>query len=330
MWKPPLASAQAGSTVTPSRTCLWTSALDVVVGERPQLDGMTLPDSVRSALEADVGSVRSATPLGGGDVSRAARVEAASGPVFVKWAPGDAGRTYESEADGLEALSRAAGPGLEVPAPLVVRNATDLEVGLLVLPWLEPGRAGEGDWRRFGAALADLHRAAAPGDGFGWHTDNWIGSKPQHNEWSASWPAFFGEQRLRAQAETVRRRGAWNADWDPLLERLTARLGEILPESPPRSIVHGDLWSGNAIAGKSRFAIIDPAVYVGHREVDLAMAELFGGFAPGFYAGYREAWPLEDGYAERREVYNLFHLVNHLTHGPGYRRPVEATLRRFS
>ena len=295
---------------------------------------MSLPPSVRSVLEGALGPVRSVRAVGGGDVSRAARVEADAGAFFAKWGAGDAGRTYLAEAAGLGALSRAAGPDLEVPAPLVARDAAGPDggtaEGVLVLPWLEAGRASDGDWRRFGAALAGLHRAPAPGDGYGWDADNWIGSKPQQNGWTDDWPAFFGERRLQAQAETVRQRGAWDASWDRMLGRLVGRLGEVLPSSPPRSLVHGDLWSGNALALEGgRFALVDPAVYVGHREVDLAMTELFGGFAPAFYDGYRGAWPLEDGYPERREVYNLFHLTNHLTHGPGYRRPVESTLRRF-
>ena len=211
-----------------------------------------------------------------------------------------------------------------VPVPLAAGD------GGLVLPWIEAGRPSAPDWRRFGAALAELHRAPAPGDGYGWHADNWIGSKPQRGGWAPSWPSFFGERRLQAQAETVRQRGAWDGAWDAGLGRLVARLPEILPAAPPRSLLHGDLWSGNAVAtADGRFALIDPAVYVGHREADLAMTELFGGFAPAFYEGYRESWPLGPGYAERREVYNLFHLVNHLTHGASYRRPVAAALKRF-
>ncbi len=289
-----------------------------------------LPAPILSALEAAVGPVQSARSVGGGDVSFAACVETSSRTVFAKWGTGDAGRTYAAEATGLEALAQVAGPDLEVPVPLVARTATDLEAGLLVLPWLEVGSPSRSDWHRFGAALAELHRSAAPGEGYGWDADNWIGSKPQQNGWLGSWPAFFGERRLVAQAETVRQRGAWDASWDRLLDRLVSRLNDFLPETPPRSLVHGDLWSGNALALEDRFALIDPAVYVGHREVDLAMTELFGGFAPSFYDGYKEAWPLEDGYPERREIYNLYNLINHLTHGAGYRRPVEATLRRFA
>ena len=306
-----------------------------------------LPPDPRAAVEPHTGAVESVAAVGGGDVSRAARLDAAAGRFFLKWGRGDAGRTYAAEAEGLAALRAAAeGTGLGVPTPLAAQDSTGGAApgagayGFVLLDWIEPGRPAPGDWRAFGAALAALHRAPAPGAGYGWDGDNWIGSKPQRNGWGASWPAFFGERRLRAQAETVARRGAWDAAWDGLLDRLVARLPEVLPAAPPRSLLHGDLWGGNALAvaggaaglaapSPAVFALIDPAVSVGHREADLAMTELFGGFAGPFYEGYRGAWPLEPGYAERREVYNLYHLVNHLTHGPAYRRPVEATLRRF-
>ena len=291
----------------------------------------SLPEAIRRAVEGAVGAVRSATPVGGGDVSHAARVETAGGPVFAKWGTGDAGRTYAAEAEGLAALARAAGPDLVVPAPLAAVAPDGDAPGVLVLPWLERDRPTADGWRRFGAGLAEMHRAPAPGDGrYGWDADNWIGSKPQTNGWAGSWPAFFGERRLQAQAEVVRGRGAWDPAWDRMLDRLAGRLEDVLPQAPPPSLLHGDLWGGNAVAlASGRFALIDPAVSVGHREADLAMTELFGGFDRLFYDGYRDAWPLEPGYPERREVYDLFHLVNHLTHGPSYRRPVEATLRRF-
>ncbi|WP_412062528.1 fructosamine kinase family protein [Rubrivirga sp. IMCC45206] len=289
-----------------------------------------LPDAVRALVESAAGAVRSAAPVDGGDVSQAARVETDAGAVFVKWGSGAAGETYAAEAEGLAALADVSGADLVVPRPLASRTPDAEGPGALVLPWLDRGRPGPDAWRRFGAALAALHRAPAPGDGYGWDVDNWIGSKPQRNGWLGSWPAFFGERRLLAQAETVRQRGAWDAGWDRWLDRLVARLPELLPEAPARSLLHGDLWAGNAVplAG-GQFAILDPAVSVGHREAGLAMTRLFGGFDAPFYDGYREAWPLAPGFEERAEVYNLFHLINHLTHGPGYRAPVERTLRRF-
>jgi fructosamine-3-kinase len=292
-----------------------------------------IPAAVAEALRPHVGAIRRTEPVGGGCIAHATRLETDRGHFFLKWAEGEAGRTFEAEAEGLRVLGAAAGPELVVPQVLAAQDARE-GPGFLLMDWIEPGRPGRSDWERFGAALAALHRAEAPsGDGgrYGFDADNWIGSKPQRNGWAASWPTFFGERRLRAQAETVRTRGAWNAAWDRPLDRLIARLPELLPAAPPPSVLHGDLWGGNALAtADGRFAIIDPAVYVGHREADLAMTELFGGFDAAFYVGYRAAWPLEPGYAERREVYNLFHLINHLTHGPGYAGSVERILRRFT
>ncbi|MEM0963373.1 MAG: fructosamine kinase family protein, partial [Bacteroidota bacterium] len=201
-----------------------------------------LPETVRAVVEASAGAVHSVAGVGGGDVSSAARVETASGPVFVKWGGSEAARTYAAEAEALAALAEAASDALAVPTPLAVEVASR-ELGVLVLPWLERGRPSPHEWRRFGEALAELHRAEAPGDGaYGWLDDNWIGSKPQRNGWAETWPVFFGERRLRAQAETVRQRGAWDTAWDRRLDRLVARLGDILPERPPPSLLHGDLW----------------------------------------------------------------------------------------
>ena len=291
-----------------------------------------LPALVSEAIAPITGAVASVRSVGGGDVSHAARLDAERGTFFLKWNADEGGDSFGAEADGLAALAAAVGSGLVVPEPLASRVRTGTEPGFLLLPWLEPGRpTGEG-WARFGRALASLHRAEAPGDGrYGWPRDAWIGSKPQRGGWTDDWPAFFGEKRLLAQAETVRQRGAWRAAWDAPLARLVARLGEILPARPAPALVHGDLWAGNALAlASGRFALIDPAAYVGDRETDLAMAALFGGFAPAFFEAYDEAWPLAPGADERRDVYQLFHRINHLTHGPGYAPGVEATLRRFA
>lgn len=295
---------------------------------------VTLPAAVQTRVERAVGPIHAAAAVGGGSVGHALRVETDRGVVFVKWAVGDAGSAFAAEADGLAALARAAPSALVVPVPLVAENARDDAPGVLVLPWLHPGRPEAPAWQAFGSALADLHRvpseAGSPGAPYGQASDNWIGSKPQRNGWARQWPLFFGERRLLAQAATVRERGAWQTRWDAPLERLVAMLPDMLPDAPEPSVLHGDLWSGNAVAlADGRFALIDPAHYVGHRETDLAMTTLFGGFPRAFYRGYREAWPLEPGDDERREVYNLYHLINHLTHGPGYAASVEAVLRKY-
>ena len=293
-----------------------------------------LPPAVLDAVAALGGRVRSAEPVGGGDSAHAACADTDGGPVFVKWASGEAGGGFGFEAEGLAALAASAGSALVVPTPLGWADADGSTPGWLVLPWIETARPSRADWLQFGAALAALHRRPPPAPEatpYGWSHDNRIGSKLQRNGWETSWPTFFGEHRLRAQAETVRLRGVWRRDWDGPLDRLVQRLPDVLPEHPAPSLLHGDLWAGNAVpTADGRFALIDPAVSVGDREADLALTRLFGGFAPPFYDGYAEAWPLAPGADERMELYNLFHRINHLTHGPGYAAGVDAVLRRYA
>ncbi|HYE96248.1 MAG TPA: fructosamine kinase family protein [Rubricoccaceae bacterium] len=296
---------------------------------------MSLSPPVRQAVEGVVGAVRRTAPVGGGCIAHATRVETKRGPFFLKWAEGPAGRTFAKEAEGLRVLRAAAGPDLLVPEPLLVRDAADGEPGFFLAEWVERGRADRAYWARFGVAFAALHRAKAPVRGeagpYGFPTDNVIGRLPQPNGWRGNWPSFFREHRLEPRFALARAQGCWDAAWDALADRLLDRLSDLLPAHPTPSLLHGDLWSGNAFpSADGRAVLIDPAVYVGDREADLAMTELFGGFEAPFYDAYRAAWPLEPGYEERREVYNLYHLVNHLTHfGGGYASGVARVLRRF-
>ena len=290
----------------------------------------SLPAAVHALVARTVGAVTGVAPVGGGDTSRAARVETAGGAVFAKWGDAPAGASYAAEAEGLDALAVAAPAGLDRPDVLALRAPDADGPGAIVLRWIRAAaRPDRADWRAFGARLAGLHAARVPSTGYGWHADNWIGSKPQRNAWVDDWPSFFGEYRLLAQARTVRECGAWDAAWDAPLDRMVARLPDLLPRQPERALVHGDLWAGNVMPQPDgRFALIDPAVYVGDGVVDLAMMHLFGGFGDA-QDGYAEARPLPDDWRSVFEVYNLYHLINHLTHGGGYRAPVEATLRRY-
>ena len=283
---------------------------------------MTLPDDVADLVASvlDV-EIKSSEQIGGGCIAHARRVKTTRGDFFVKWARGNAADTFPAEAAGLEALRAAS-------SPLVIPGVSFVGSGVLVLDWIEQGTGGAAFWEGFGRDLAQLHRQT--GGRYGFDSDNFIGRLPQTNTWRDSWPEFFRECRLGPQVELARKSNRWQSRWDEQLERLFEDLDEILPRNPPASILHGDLWSGNYIStadGKS--ALIDPAVYFGDRETDLAMTELFGGFDARFYGAYREAWPLEPGYQERREVYNLYHLINHLNHfGEGYARAVDGALAR--
>lgn len=213
---------------------------------------------------------------------------------------------FEAEADGLSALSAA--NALAVPRTLA--RGSDGERSWLVLEWLELGALAGAGAARLGAALARQHRIAQPR--FGWARDNFIGASAQVNGWSDDWPAFWRDRRLHAQLRFAARNRLPSRMIDRG-ERLAADC-EVLFRGhlATRSLLHGDLWGGNAGAlADATPVVFDPAVYVGDREADVAMTELFGGFPADFHAAYRTDWPLEAGYTVRRELYNLYHVLNH-------------------
>ncbi len=279
-----------------------------------------MQQSLQQRLEPVLGPIRSIEAVGGGCIANASRVETANGLFFLKRGGPQVSRTFSVEAAGLKAL-RAAN------APLRVPEVVMLEDDLLVLEWIEQGPKPAGFDEAFGRALAQLHRHE--GKDYGFEMDNFIGSSPQINDWRSSWPEFFRDCRLMPQVEMARKAGCWQSNWNGPLERLYQRLPDMLPDYPVRSILHGDLWGGNyLVAAGGEPVIFDPASYYGDRETDLAMTELFGGFGTRFYDAYREAWPLEPGYEVRREVYNLYHMINHLNlFGGSYAGSVERMLR---
>ena len=168
-----------------------------------------------------------------------------------------------------------------------------------------------------GRMLAEAHRKRGPR--FGWHRDNYIGTTPQQNGWCDDWAEFWRERRLRPQLALAQRSGfdLGVVEVDGILEN----------HEPHPSLLHGDLWRGNAGFTSDGPVVFDPAVYYGDREADLAMTELFGRFPPEFYAAYEKAYPLERGYELRKELYHLYHLLNHLNlFGAGYLEQVQRTL----
>ncbi len=265
----------------------------------------------------------SCRPVGGGCIHSAWCLELADGRrLFAKTNGASSLPLLETEAEGLQALAAAAGgDGPLVPKPLAWGLAGPSAV--LVLPWLdlEGGRsAAHGpQWRRLGAALAGLHRHSLTrpcvaedrvGTSFGWPRDNVIGAFPQRNGWDGIWGRFFVERRLAPQLEHLARSGTPLRQAETLLECAGQWLHNH--HHPDPCLVHGDLWSGNAaITAAGQGAIFDPAVYRGDRELDLAMARLFGGFPEAFFAGYEGAWPLPSGHRVRSDLYNLYHLLNH-------------------
>ncbi|MBV9345426.1 MAG: fructosamine kinase family protein [Gammaproteobacteria bacterium] len=226
------------------------------------------------------------------------------GRLFVKLAPADAAPRLEREAAGLDAL--AAAQALRVPR--VLGQASCAVGAYLVLEYIESGPARADTAARLGAGLARLHAHSAPR--FGFEGDNYLGLT-QANGWLADWPGFFRTRRLEPQLALAAARG------HRALEEPGARLLECVPallagHQPQPALLHGDLWGGNWLsAADGTPVLVDPAVYFGDAEADLAMTRLFGGFAPAFYSAYAAHRPAAPGWQLRSELYNLYHLLNH-------------------
>ena len=281
--------------------------------------------------EAGEGTVEivEAAPVAGGSINRAFRVDLAGGRrFFVKAHVTAPAEMFEREAEGLAAL---AGTGsLRVPREPLPGTADG--VAFLIMEWIDGGSPGAGFFERFGRRFARLHRGSSEAGRFGFSHDNWLGATPQPNRWTESWAGFWRRHRLGHQLRLARENGLSDRALDRLGDRLLARLGEWidLPGEPP-CLLHGDLWGGNYLADEhGEPVLIDPACYYGHREADLAMTRLFGGFAPEFYAAYEEEWPLPPGSGDRLAIYELYHLLNHLNlFGRSYRGRCVAILERL-
>lgn len=268
---------------------------------------------------------RSITRISGGDIGNAHRLELSDGRTcFVKSYGASGGAMIEAEAAGLRWLRRA--NAIRVPTVIAARTA---EPALLVLEWIETGAAGPRFDEQLGQALAQLH-SKGPAE-FGWDRDNFIGRLPQSNRRHGSWASFYARERIEPQLRMARESGALSAsltkDADSLIDRLPELCGPR--ETPAR--LHGDLWGGNSMVdAEGRPCLIDPAVYGGHREIDLAMMRLFGGFSKRVFDAYHEARPLAPGHEDRTALYQLYPLLVHLNlFGGGYAGSVERILRHY-
>lgn len=270
-------------------------------------------------------------PVSGGCINSAALVTLSNGErLFLKENTAKLSGMFIAEADGLETLfftsKRSGGP--VVPRPLAC--GIDGDVQFILMEYVEPGRPGPTYAEDFGRALAGLHLAGGE-TRFGFASDNFIGATVQINPWSKDWVSFFGEHRLGFQIETAKKQGLLSPDLERDLRTLIDRLDQFLPSDVRPSLLHGDLWGGNAMANQAGDAvIIDPAVYYGHFEADLAMTELFGRLPERFYAAYNEVLPIPDAYrAYRKTIYGLYHILNHLNlFGGGYASQAKSMVRQ--
>ena len=294
-----------------------------------------LPSALKERVEAALSSrvarsveILETAPVAGGCIHQTARLSTNMGEdFFLKWAQGAVSDVFAAEADGLGALRESTG----LTVPEVIGNSDALEnPAWLLLEYVPQGSPAPDYAEHLGEALAALHEARE--GPYGWHRSNYIGSLPQENTTMDDWPAFWWAERLEPQLALARDNGR-----PPGLDRHWAALESKLPAllegagEDGCSILHGDLWSGNVYPGPDGGPVlVDPAVYCGHREVDLAMTELFGGFPEAFYAAYEDRRPLTAGYRDvRRHVYQLYPLLVHVNlFGGSYVDGAEGALQK--
>ena len=265
--------------------------------------------------------------LSGGDINKAYGLTLNTGAhIFMKANSKANADFFTAEAAGLSAIE--AGGVIKTPEILCTGTDDGEDVGysFLLLKFIKSAKARSDYWETFGRDLAALHKADTKifeiSGKFGFFQNNFIGARAQNNTPSDSWISFFRDNRLAPQFKDAD--SYFTVEDRAKITKLLEHLEDFLIEPERPSLLHGDLWSGNVMCGpEGKAMLIDPAAYIGHAEADLAMTELFGGFPEKFYDAYREANPLEPGYENRRDLYNLYQLLNHLNlFGPTYLGPV--------
>lgn len=290
---------------------------------------MTPRDAALRALSATAGrpvDVHSRHTLGGGSINHTERLDTSVGSFVLKSNAAAPRGFFETEAAGLRALAGSGTP-LAVPAVLAVGEP---DVPFLLLEDLGAGAAAADFDERLGRGLAALHRHR--GRAFGFADDNFCGLTPQINAWTPRWVEFYATSRLGHQLRLARDAGRLSASEARALNDLIGRLDAWIAEPPGGpSLIHGDLWPGNVhVTRDGQPALIDPAAHFAHREAELGMMTLFGGFSPRVFDAYDEAYPLESGWQGRNRLYQLYHLLNHLNlFGGGYREQVMQVVLGF-
>jgi fructosamine-3-kinase len=296
----------------------------------PADDGVLAP-ALRAAIEDGIAratgarfAIERATSAAGGCIHSSWVLSGGATRYFAKVNAARFAASFAAETDGLAALGAA---GIRVPRPVATGAAEGQ--AFLVLEHLALGPHRDAGFRELGRSLARLHEHRD--DRFGWHRDNFIGLTPQSNARHAAWTEFWQRERLAPQLAMAAQNGyRGRVQW--LGEQVIAAVPWLLAgHDPGPSLLHGDLWSGNAgFLADGTPVLFDPAVYHGDAEADLAMTELFGGFPESFYAGYRDVRPIAGGYRLRRLLYNLYHVLNHLNlFGERYRGQAERIMEQL-
>lgn len=291
-----------------------------------------LPDELKKSVEltltsqfekpVEISEIRS---IGGGCINEACSLKTNTGKYFIKYNSASAfPGMFEKEAAGLKMLADT--KTLEIPEVIVAAETTDY--AYLLLQYIETGVSSRNFWNDFGLKLADLHQNT--NEYFGLDHDNYIGSLVQKNNPHPDFYSLFISERIEPQLKEARNKGAFSQSDTRYFDSLFNTLPHIIPAEKP-ALIHGDLWSGNfLVSSKGSLCLFDPAVYYGHREADIAMTQLFGGFQPEFYHAYNQAWPMEKGWQKRMDIFNLYPLLVHVNlFGGSYARQVLQIIRQF-
>lgn len=283
--------------------------------------------AIAQTIEAAFGtqvSIGSRERIGGGCIHHAERIETNLGTFFLKHNTHDHYENFQAEADGLQTLANT--HTLCVPNNIAV--ATVNSTACLILEWIETGSERQDFWEQFGEALAELHQHSQ--DTFGYKRDNFIGALPQSNKSHTDWCEFFREERLLPMLRRALVQGRLSSEEVKRVERVFPKLELFIPAEPP-ALLHGDLWSGNFLVNQQGLpVVIDPAVYFGHREAELAFMQLFGGFDRRLFDAYNAVFPLESNWQERIGLFNLYPLLVHVNlFGRSYWRQIEVILKNL-
>ena len=263
--------------------------------------------------------------LGGGCINHASKVNTNAGHFFVKWndtAPSD---LFLREAESLQALKNACSL-LVIPEVVHASSSPPL----LITTFLDPPTGSRYDQdESLGRGIAELHCHTQ--EQYGFDHDNYCGATPQNNQWNDDWIDFFGRQRIGYLVQRIDKKRPWQGQERLLFERLQQRLPQWISHRPAPALNHGDLWSGNYMYTAQGPALIDPACYYADREFDLALMAMFGGYSNRVWAAYQEAYPLEEGWQDRRDLYMLYHYLNHYyLFGGGYGQQARAIAEKYS
>lgn len=267
----------------------------------------------------------SISSLGGGSINEAMRICSEKNCFFIKLNQASLIDMFEAEFDGLHEIDSSG--TIRVPKPMCYGVAGGRSYIVMEFIQLTSGKRRSSV--HLGEQLASMHRCST--ENFGWRRDNTIGSTPQDNTMTNNWVDFYGQCRLQPQLQLADRNG-YGGELQRLGENLLATLDTFFESYQPMpSLLHGDLWSGNyAFSSSGEPVIFDPATYYGDRECDIAMTELFGGFSADFYNSYNEFYPLDEGYARRKDLYNLYHVLNHVNlFGGGYHSQAISLMRNL-